>query len=197
MNTRKILFILSTVLFSFQLKGQAFINPDIQSSLDAFIQHSNNKDWDKAFDLLYPKLFTKVAKQDLVDLMLGMEADGMSLRMANTRITSTSVPVEEGDETFVRVEYVTDLTVKIEKDGMFDSPKAIQAIDEQFKNTYGAQRVKWNDGKHDFQIIAQKSMMAIQTADKTWKLVEINMDQPDLMEYIFSPAIMQSLVRIE
>jgi hypothetical protein len=197
MNTRKFFFILSVVLVSFQLKGQAFINPDIQSSLDAFIQHSNNKEWDKAFDLLYPKLFTRVAKQDLVDLMLGMEADGMSLRMSNTRITSTSVPVVEGNETFVRVEYVADLTVQIEKDGIYDSPKAIQAIDEQFRNTYGQQRVKWNEGKHDFQIIAQKAMMAIQTEDKSWKLVEINMDQPELMEYIFSPSIMQSLVRIE
>jgi hypothetical protein len=197
MNTRKIFFIISVVLFSFQLKGQAFINPDIQSSLDAFIQHSNNKEWDQAFDLLYPKLFTRVAKQDLVDLMLGMEADGMSLKMSNTRITSTSVPVVDGDETFVRVEYVADLTVQIDKDGIYDSPKAIQAIDEQFRNTYGQQRVKWNEGKHDFQIIAQKAMMAIQTADKSWKLVEINMDQPDLMEYIFSPSIMQSLVRIE
>jgi hypothetical protein len=197
MNTIKFFFILSAVLFTSVLKGQATINPAIKSTLDAFIEHSNKKEWDKAFDLLYPKLFTKVAKQDLVDLMAGMEADGMSLNMQNTRITSTSVPVEEGNETFVRVEYVADLEVDIMTEGMYDYPKAIAAIDEEFKNTYGGSNVKWVADNKQFKIIARKAMMAIETENGSWKLVEINMDQPELMEYLFSPSIMEALVRLE
>jgi len=197
MNTIKFLFILSAVLFTSVLKGQATINPAIKSTLDAFIDHSNKKEWDKAFDLLYPKLFTKVAKQDLVDLMAGMESDGMSLNMQNTRITSTSVPVEEGNETFVRVEYVADLQVDILADGMYDYPKAITAIDEDFKNTYGGSNVKWVADDKQFKIIARKAMMAIETEKGKWTLVEINMDQPELMEYLFSPSIMDALVRLE
>lgn len=197
MNTIKFFFILSAVLFTSVLKGQATINPEIKSTLDAFIDHSNKKEWDKAFDLLYPKLFTKVAKQDLVDLMAGMESDGMSLNMQNTRITSTSVPMEEGNETFVRVEYVADLQVDIMTEGMYDYPKAIAAIDEEFKSTYGGSNVKWVSDNKQFKIIARKAMMAIGTGEGNWKLVEINMDQPELMEYLFSPTIMQALVRLE
>ena len=197
MNTIKIFFILSAVLFTTVLKGQATINPAIKSTLDAFIEHSNKKEWDKAFDLLYPKLFTKVAKQDLIDLMAGMEADGMSLNMHNTRITSTSVPVEEGNETFVRVEYVADMEVDIMTEGKYDYPKAITAIDEEFKSTYGASNVKWVSDNKQFKIIARKAMMAIEIEKGNWKLVEINMDQPELMEYLFSPSIMDALVRLE
>jgi hypothetical protein len=146
---------------------------------------------------LYPKLFTRVAKKDLVDLMMGMETDGMSLQMSNTRITSTSVPVSEGNETFVRVEYVADLKVKIEKDGMYDAPKAITSIEQQFQTTYGTKQVKWDGSKNEFQIVARKSMMAIETSKNDWKLVEINMDQPDLMAYLFSGSIMDALVRVD
>ena len=175
--------------------GQAVINPAIETTLNQFIEYSNKQDWDKAFDLLYPKLFTKVAKQDLMDVMTGMEADGLSLQMANTHITSTSVPVKEGDETFVRVQYVSDLTVNIKTGGLYDYPKSIQAIEEQFKATYGATNVKWDAGAKQFHIVANKAMIAIEGQDGAWKLVEVNMDQPALMESLFSPAVMDALVR--
>ena len=197
MNSIKFFFILSAVLFTSALRGQASINPAIQTTLNAFIEYSNQQDWDKAFDLLYPKLFTKVPKQDLVDVMMGMEADGMSLQMTNLRITSTSVPMTEGNETFVKVKYQADMDVNIKSGGMYDYPKAVTSITEQFQATYGADNVKWNADNKRFEIIAHKSMMAIQTGTGAWKLVEINMDQPALMEYLFSPSIMDALVRVE
>lgn len=179
------------------VNGQAVINPAIESTLNQFIDYSNKQDWDKAFDLLYPKLFTKVAKQDLMDVMTGMEADGLSLQMANTHITSTSVPMKEGEETFVRVQYVSDLTVTIKSGGLYDYPKSIQAIEEQFKSIYGASNVKWDPGANQYHIVANKAMIAIQGQTGDWKLVEVNMDQPALMESLFSPAVMDALVRKE
>jgi len=193
----KFLLILSAVFFTTLVKGQASVNPAIASTLDAFIEQSNNKDWDKAFDLIYPKLFTRVPKQDLIDLMMGMESDGISLRMTNARITSTSVPVTEGEETFVRVEYVSDMNVDITPGGMYDYPKSVQAITEQFQATYGASNVKWVEGSKRFEILASKAVIAVNTGDGGWKLVEINMDQPELMAYLFSPTIMDALVRVE
>jgi hypothetical protein len=196
MSIRKFFFLLSAILFSFGLKGQAFDNSGIKAKLDAFVDYSNKKQWDQAFDLLYPKLFTKVDKQDLVDLMLGMEADGMSIKMSNTRLTSTSAPLKEGTETFVRIAYVGDLNVQIVNGGLYDSQKAVQAIEEQFVATYGKGNVKWDSSKNQFLIVAHKSMIAVDSGNQDWKLVEVNLDQPGLMEYLFSPTVMETLVRI-
>ena len=122
MKTISFFFILSAVLFTSAVSGQAVVNPAIKNTLDAFIDYSNKQDWDKAFDMLYPKLFTKVSKQELVDLMGGQGSEGLNLQMKNTRITSTSVPVEEGNETFVRVEYESDMEVNIVAGGAYDAP---------------------------------------------------------------------------
>ncbi len=197
MSFKKFLFVCSAVLFSVVLNGQSLINPAIKAKLDAFIQYSNNQEWDKAFDLLYPKLFTKVAKQDLIDIMTGMETDGLVLNMSNTRITSTSVPVVEGTETFVKVTYTSDLLVTIKPKALYDSYKSMMAIDEQFKATYGVENVKLDQERKQYQIKASKSMMAIQTGKDDWKLVEINMDQPDLMTFLFPANVMETLVRTE
>jgi len=197
MNTFKLLFVLCAFFTTSLVTGQANINPAIKTSLDAYIKYSNEKNWDKAFDLLYPKLFTRVPKQDLVDLMVGMEKDGMSLGMKNTRITSTSVPVSEGTETFVRVEYDADMDVILAAGSSYDHPKPVMSMEQQFKATYGDSNVKWSEDQKTYQIKAHKAMMAINTGDDKWKLVEINMDQPELMEYLFSPSIMDALVRVE
>ena len=104
MSTIKSFFVLSAVLFSTMLFGQASVNNEIQATLDGFIEQSNNKDWNKAFDYMYPKMFDQVSKQDLVDMMKSTEEDGMSIKVSDVRITSTSAPFEDSNgETFVRI----------------------------------------------------------------------------------------------
>ena len=196
MNTIKIFFLFTAVLFTSAVKGQATVNPAIKNTLEAFIAYSNQQDWDKAFDMLYPKLFTKVSKQELVDLMGGSGSQGLNLQLKNTRITSTSVPVEEGNETFVRVEYEADMEVNITPGSDYDAPKPIQGMDQQFKATYGQNNVKWDATNKQYKIKANKATMFIKTGE-VWKLVDINMDDPQLMESLFSPSIMDALVRLE
>ncbi len=196
MITKYVLWIFSFLIPVYAVQAQAPINPAIKSKLDSFIDYSNSQQWNKAFDLIYPKLFTKVPKADMVDLMERMEA-GMTLKMTNTQIVSSSSPVQDGDETFVRLTYSSDMTVTIEQGGMYDSPKAIQAIGDQFKSTFGGRSVQWDPDLKQYNIRATKNMMAVHSGNDDWKLVEINMEQPDLMEYLFSQKIMDELVRTE
>ena len=194
MKFRQFCLVVITVITPFLVKAQAYIQPGVQTALDSFVYYSNQKDWNKAFDLLYPKLFTQVPKQDLVDLMKSMEADGMSLTMDNTKITSTSPPIMEGKETFIRVEYSSQLKAHIKKGSTYGESKTIQALEGQFRSTYGEDNVKWDEGSSEFNILTHKAMMAINNGGKDWKLVEINMDQRELMEFLFPEKIMNTLV---
>jgi hypothetical protein len=193
-------FLISVFLIGYMSIGAAAqdadVDPAIQSRLDSFIEYSNGQQWEKAFNLIYPKLFTQVSRAALIDKM-NQELVGLDFKMRNTRILSSSIPLREGDETFVRVNYTSDMTVKIEPGGMYDAPKAIQAIGDQFKSTYGGRSVQWDEAQKQFTILVNKNMMAIQLADGDWKLVEINPEQPELMEFLFPPAIMDKLVREE
>lgn len=197
MSTIKSLFVLCAMLFSSMVIGQAAIDPGIQSTLDGFIKASNEQDWDKAFDYMYPKMFDQVSKQDLVNMMKSTEEDGMSIKVENAKITSTSVPFQENGLTYVRVEYESDMTVNIRPGGIYDHPKSTYAMKEQFENSFGTSNVRWDENKDEFKVHARKSMMAINVGVGLWKMVEINMDQPALMEYLFSDDVMDALVRVE
>jgi hypothetical protein len=196
MINRNLLWIFCFLIGVGPVIGQVPVDPAIKARFDAFIEFSNKQQWDSAFNLIYPKLFARVPKQDLVDMMQRMQV-GMTLRMENTHIIASSSPVQEGNETFVRLSYESDMKVAIDKGGMYDSPKAIQAIGDQFKSTYGGRSVQWDADLKQYNIRATKNMMAINPGNGDWKLVEINMEQPDLMEFLFSPSIMDELVRVE
>ncbi len=196
MPKTKLFFFLSAIFFSACVTAQVKVNPEIQKKFDAYIELSNQKKWDQAFDLMYPKLFLMVPKQELVDLMTSMEADGLSLKMNNVKIASSSAPFKEGSETFVRLEYSADLHVVVAVNGLYSSAKSIQAMQDQFESTYGEKNVKWDEAGKKFDILAHKAMMAVNTNDQ-WYLVEINTDQKELMEYLFSETVRNALVRSE
>lgn len=194
----KINVVISTVLlvcFSI-LSGfsQEQYKAAIQAKIDGFTELSNAGDWDQALDYMYPKLFSKVPKEQITGIMKELEA-GLTITMGNVTITDLQGPIEEGGETFVRAEYTADMKVAVIKGGVFDSPKSIMAIDQQFKSIYGAEHVKWDAAEKVFSIKAHKAMMAITGPDQDWKLVEINTDQMMVMESLFSPAVMTALVR--
>jgi hypothetical protein len=178
------------------LSSQVKIDPAIKVRFDSFILYSNMGQWEKAFNLVYPKLFSQVPKTEMVQLMQSM-GDGLAIQMEDTRITEASAPIEEGDETFVRLSYTSNITMAITKGGIYDTPKAIQAIGDQLKSTYGGRSVQWNDNEKEYNITAVKSMMAIKNAAGEWHLIEINLNQPQLMESLFPATIMDQLVRNE
>jgi len=197
MNITKLLFAVVALIASFSLNAQVTGNPEIQKKLDTYIELTNQKKWSEAFDLLYPKMFTTVGKQELVDMMETEEANGLSLHLANRRITAFSAPFEENNETFVRISYTVDMTVGIASGSIYDYTKPIQGMQQQFAATYGENAVKWDAEAKQFKILANKAMMAVKPAGKDWYLIEINTDQPQLMESLFSEAVRKALVNVE
>ena len=178
------------------LNAQDTHNPDIQKRLDAFIDLTNQKKYSEAFDLMYPKMFDHVSKQELIDMMASMD-NGLSLQISNRQITKFSSPFQEGDETFVRLDYTADMTVDVSKGGMFDYPKATLGILQQFQATYGEANVDWNEAEKRYTIKADKAMMAIKGREGVWYLVEINPDQMDLMQSLFSEPVVNALVKVK
>jgi hypothetical protein len=177
------------------LRAQTADEAAIKARIDAFTRWSNEEDWSSAFDLLYPKLFTYVRKEELVGLMDTLVSDGMHLRTENLRIRTFSLPIREGRETFVRVAYVADMIVRIDAEGKYGPPEILESVGEQFRKTYGKDNVVWVPESREYRIVAEKAMIAVRGDDRPdWYLVEINTDQPELMAFLFSPEVLARLV---
>ena len=182
--------------FTLGLSAQVTHNPDIQKRLDAFIDLTNQKKYSEAFDLMYPKMFDHVSKQELIDLTSPKDS-GLSLQITNHQNTRFSAPFQDGSETFVRLDFNADIIVDVTKGGMFDYPKATLGILQQFQATYGEENVDWNEAEKQYTIKADKAMMAIKGNEGVWYLAEINPDQMELMESLFSEPVVNALVKVQ
>ena len=195
MNTRHLSGILFFLFISISSWGQSNLNPAIKARFDAYIKYFNEQQWAKVFDMSYPKLFNNITKEELINLTIASVQDGLSQKIEDVKITSATAPVVDGKETFVRFSFDSKMIVKIRNGSPYDEMKPIQSIHEQFNATYGASNVQWNVDTKEFTIKAPKTMMAVNIGNDTWTLIEINMDQPELMAAMFSPTIMDKLVK--
>ncbi len=196
-NSIKIYCTLTCLVLTISAHAQVTSNTEIQIRLDAFLELTNQKKYNEAFDLLYPKMFSQIGKQELVDLMTAMEKEGMSLLVTNRRISKFSAPFREGNEDYVRIDYTADVAINIADGGMYDSPKAAQAMMDQFQAIYGEPNVQWSADDKTYKIQATKAMMAIRQDGKEWYLAEINTDQMELMKSLFSEAVINALVQVK
>lgn len=195
MNTRHFSGILFFLLISISSWGQSNLDPAIKTRFDAYIKYFNEQQWARVFDMSYPKLFNNITKEELINLTIASVQDGLSQKIEDVKITSATAPVVDGKETFVRFSFDSKMIVKIRNGSPYDEMKPIQSIHEQFNATYGASNVQWNVDTKEFTIKAPKTMMAVNIGNDTWTLIEINMDQPELMAAMFSPTIMDKLVK--
>ena len=98
-----LLIALFLTLSSFALSAQ---NTDIiDSSLDKYIQASNDKDWNTVMDMVYEKLFTIAPKEQMLAMFQQMDAMGMSIQMLEFKVTNKSEPIEADSSQFVIVNY--------------------------------------------------------------------------------------------
>ena len=190
----KSLLILAVCIFSLSARAQVNNNLDIQKRLDAFVELTNQKKYDEAFNYMYPKMFKEVSKQDLINVMSSANSDGLSLQVLNRKITSYSTPFQEGDETFVKVGFTADMEIDVVEGGMYDHPKPCTAMKQQFESIYGEKNVHWNEMEKKFTIKVDKQMMAVKQNQGDWFFVEVNKDQMDLMKSLFSEAVIKSVV---
>lgn len=193
----KACFILMGMAISFSSYAQGPEIPAIKERLIAFMDLTNSKKYSEAFEYTYPRMFEFVPKDQLVDVMKSMDQNGLSLAIMNPVITSYSEPLIEGNEKFVKIEYSADLKVDITTGSMFDTPAACDAMLGQFESIYGKGNVKWNKDAKRYDIVAKKSMIAVQPEGGVWYLVEIRPDQMDLMNALFPESVITKFVTVK
>ena len=84
----------------------------IQNRLNEYFQATEAKDWSKVVDMVYPKLFTQVKKEDMVQMFADMEGNGMEFSMKDFTVNDISEPVTHEGESFALVDYSAGMNIR-------------------------------------------------------------------------------------
>jgi hypothetical protein len=159
---------------------------DISNYLDTF----NKGDWDGVINMMYPKLFDIITKEQMIQTFNQMEEMGMEMKTDFDKIEKISKVINYENSKFCRVYYNGGLTIKIS--GVMLENK--EQLKQSFIGTYGLDNVKYDDTNNKFDINAKKSMIAISNIDSNkWTYIEYNDQQDEVLKQLIPEKVLEQI----
>ena len=153
---------------------------DISNYLEAF----NHRNWDGVVDMVYPKMFDLIPKDQMKQSFNQLEEMGMDMKTEFKEITKISEVIIHENSKFCRVYYHSGITIIIS--GLMLENK--EQLIENFITAYGSDNVNYYENENRFFINAIKSMIAVLNEDSDdWKYIEYN-DQQKVFLGQFIPS---------
>lgn len=165
----------------------------IQQRLDEYFQATEAKDWNKVVDMVYPKLFTLVKKEDMVRLFADMEGNGMVFQMKDFKVNSISEALAHEGERFALVDYSAGMNIRFTSAAYQDS-SMVNVLQASFAATYGEENVRYQKEDNSFDIQAEKTMFAIAPEGSAdWAFMENNPGQEGLLGTLIPEVVREKL----
>lgn len=165
----------------------------IQQRLDAYFRATEEKDWTKVVDMVYPKLFSLVKKEDLVQLFADMEGNGMVFQMKDFKVNAISEATTHEGERYALVDYTAGMNIRFTSAAYQDSSMVSQ-LQSSFAATYGEENIHYNKTDNSFDIQAKKAMFAITPEGSgDWTFMENNPGQEGLLGALIPKAVRSKL----
>ena len=189
----KKLFILS-LLFAFiasPLLSQTTSQNTINDRLNLYFQATKEKRWNDLIELIYPKLFEKLTKEEMVTLFEDMEGNGIQLNMEDFNATNISEVLQHGSEQFALVDYNAKMIIQFTSQ-VDRAPEMVEVFRNSFNNTYGENNVVYHAENNSFELQVKKSMFAIADVEKNnWTFIESDATQNAMLGELIPEAVMQ------
>ncbi len=187
-----ILLVLSSGLAA-AARGQDEARQAIQQRLNEYFEATKSKDWDKTVNLLYPKLFSLVSKEDMVQMFRDMEGNGVEFEMKGFELLRISDTVNYAGESFALIGYSARMNIRFTSQS-YQEASVLEAIRQNYEATYGAENVHFRAENNSFGIRSEKAMFAIAPEGSSeWTFMESEPGQESLLRSMIPDAARQKL----
>ena len=187
----------SILLFSLFLlvtsaTGQNQLKNHFEKDLKNYTTAFNNKQWDVVTQMMYPRIFEMMSKENMVMVLEQMDNLGVKMTTDFKHIDRISDVVENGNEKYCKIQYYGVIKVKLS--GLMSQGSSL--MQPQFEKEFGKENVKYHEDTNSFTIHAHRSMVAI--ADKesnNWKYIDVNSPQAKGLQKLIPASVQQKLNR--
>lgn len=188
-NTILILFSLISLLMS--CRSDINLNKRFQKDIEKYTKAYNSKDWEKVTQMIYPKLFGILPKQQMILYFMLSESIGPKTVLEFNRIDSISDIIVSGDEQYCRVFYNGMIPLSITGDLL---SKNMDQLKKSYQDKYVSENVQIVEKKHLIMFQVYQSMIAISGKGKNdWKYVEYAGNMKEMLLRIIPEEVHQKL----
>jgi len=140
-------------------------NRDLEKNLEA----SNNRNWNVALDMTYPKLFDYATKEDIVAQFESVFIYYKNMQLEASNIRHSYPIIEHEGMKFTRFSYDSKITFTLYDEDSLDD------MYSTFRDTYGKNNVQANHVDNSIIINLESYMLAVlQDNSSEWKYLQWN-----------------------
>jgi hypothetical protein len=168
---KKIILVLFSILTILISCGQNDnLNKKFQKDIKEYTEAYSDHDWEKVTDMIWPKLFDSLPKQQMILFLMLSESIGPKTVMEFNKMDSLSEIIVNGDEKYCRIFYSVFIRCAVSGDLW---SKDNEHVRKSLEEKYGADKIQFDEKKHLVIIPSVRSMIAISGKNKNdWKYVE-------------------------
>lgn len=152
------------------------------------------KDFEKVMEYTYPRLFTIAPRDVLVSTMKNaFENDEFTIELDSVKV-HTIFPVFVIDDTsYAKVKHTMLMKMKYKKP--YDASDNVnkESMVPLMEQRFGKGKVRFDPIANSLNIFMTPDMVAIKDKTSTWTFVNLNEDNPELLNMIFSKKILDKL----
>lgn len=170
--------------------GQNQLKSIFEKDMITYTTAFNNKQWDRLTQMMYPRIFDLMSKENVVLVLEQMDNLGVKMTTDFRSIDHISKVVENGKEKYCKIKYYGIIKVKLS--GLMSQGSSL--MQPQFEQEFGKENVKYHEESNSFTIQAHREMVAI--ADKnsnSWKYIDVNSPQAKGLQKLIPATIQQQL----
>lgn len=148
-----------------------------------------------SMDYIYPKLFTVVPKDQMLNtLKTTMENPMMEIKFGDLSITDVQKAKKVGSEYFAILKYKTSMQLKLKA----QSPEMAKMMNQQlmtgFTQKYGAENVSLDEASGFFTVKLSETAVAVSNDGKSnWTYLSLQEGQEQLMAQILPQEIFSQI----
>lgn len=148
--------------------------------LDSFFHLNHLKDLDRVMDYTYPKLFTLVSREQMLEVMKStFENEEMTIAMDSLKLLKTWPMLELPEGSFVQMEYSMLMRMQFKQMDSTFTPDKMETISSLLEMKYGAGNTRYDSVTRQILIHINSPLLAIKDElSPQWTFLNFLKDDP-------------------
>lgn len=152
------------------------------------------KDFEKVMEYTYPKLFTIAPREVLITTMkTAFENDEFTIELDSVKVHTIFPVFVINDTSYAKVKHTMLMKMKYKKPYDATDNDNKESMVPLMEQRFGKGKVRFDPIANSLNIFMTPDMVAIKDKTSTWTFVNLNEDNPELLNMIFSKKVLDKL----
>lgn len=169
-------------------------DPSLVKRVNEMLKFTQLKDFEKVMDYTYPKLFTVAPREVLITTMNNaFETGEFTIELDSVKVHTIFPVVVIDDTSYVKVKHTMLMKMKYKKPYDRIDNVSKQSMVSLMEQRFGKGKVRFDPVANSLNIFMVPDMVGIKDKSSKWTFANLNEDNPEMLNILFSKKVLDKL----